>query len=62
MSKKNKIFSIDMPYKMYKVRSKKCYRVINKKTKRVHAKCTSKRKATRQIRLMNALDHGFLKH
>ena len=49
-----------MPYKMYKLRSN-CYRVVSKKTRRVHEKCTTKKKATRQIRLLNALDHGFQK-
>jgi hypothetical protein len=46
-----------MPYQTRKVRNKKCYRVTNKKTKRVLAKCTSLKKAKKQVRLLNYLDH-----
>ncbi len=47
-----------MPYKIRKVSRKDCYRMYNSKTKRVHAKCTSKEKAKRQMRLLNAIKYN----
>lgn len=44
-----------MPYVSRKVRGKNCYRVSNKKKKYVFSKCTSKRNATKQLRLLRAL-------
>lgn len=44
-----------MPYIMRKVPRRRCYTVKNKKTKRVMAKCTSKAKATRQMRLLRGI-------
>ena len=44
-----------MPYKIRYSRKNKCYSVINKKTKRVFAKCTTKKNATRQSRLLRAI-------
>ncbi len=37
-----------------------CYRVINAHTGQIHARCTSLEKATRQVRLLHAIDHGFV--
>ncbi len=48
-----------MPYIIRKVRNQDCYKVINKETKKVHSKCTTLLKAQRQVRLMQAVDHGF---
>lgn len=45
-----------MPYTMRKVRRKRCYRVYNKLTKRVFAKCTSNVKAKKQLRLLRSLE------
>ncbi len=47
-----------MAYTMKKVRNRRCYAVYNKKTKRKLSKCTSKYKAARQIRLLNAIRYG----
>ena len=47
-----------MPYTLRKVPRKRCYRVYNKDTKKVFAKCSSKRNAQKQIRLLSAL-HGI---
>jgi hypothetical protein len=44
-----------MPYQLRKVKNKSCYRVYNKKTKKVFAKCSSKKNATKQLRLLRAL-------
>ena len=44
-----------MPYTIRKVPRKRCYRVINSRSKRVMAKCTSKVRAEKQIRLLNAI-------
>ena len=44
-----------MPYKIHK--SKNCYKVINEHTGRVFSKCTTKDKASRQIRLLRSLEH-----
>ena len=43
---------------MRKVNKKNCYRVSNKKTKKVFAKCSSKKNATRQIRLLRAIENN----
>ena len=48
-----------MPYTIRKVRNMPCYTVKNSKTGEVHAKCSSKVNAQRQLRLLNALDHGW---
>jgi hypothetical protein len=45
-----------MPYSIRKVNKKTCYRVVNKRTKRVLAKCTTMKKAKKQIRLLTAID------
>ena len=47
-----------MPYTIRKVPKKKCYRVKNMKTRRVHAKCTTKSKAKKQVRLLYAIDNN----
>lgn len=47
-----------MPVKITKVKGKKCYRVSTPSG--VKAKCTSKRNAERQRRLINATEHGFV--
>ena len=47
-----------MPYIIRK--KKNCYTVKNKKTKRVHSYCTTLVKAKKQVRLLNAIDHGFI--
>lgn len=48
---------IYMPYTTRKVRNKKCYTNYNKKTHQVFSKCTSKKNALKQIRLLKALDN-----
>lgn len=45
-----------MPYTIRKVRNKNCYTVRTKKSKKVKAKCTTKEKAKKQIRLLTALE------
>jgi len=45
-----------MPYILKKVRSKSCWRVINKYTKKVFAKCSTKENADKQIRLLRAIE------
>ena len=47
-----------MPHIMRKVKGKNCYHVSNKKTKKVFAKCTSKKNATRQMRLLRAIENN----
>ena len=47
-----------MPYTIRKVSNKNCYKVMNKKTKRVFAKCTTKEKAKKQLRLLNAVEYN----
>ena len=48
-----------MPYIIRKIPNKSCYRVTNKKTKRVFSKCTTRKRAIKQLRLLQAVDHGF---
>lgn len=45
-----------MPYNIRKVPNKRCYRVKNTETGRVTAKCTSKAKATKQVRLLTRME------
>ena len=47
-----------MPYTIRKVRGKRCYSVKNKKSKKIRAKCTSKKNAKAQIRLLNAIEYN----
>lgn len=47
-----------MPYKSRKVRGKDCYRVINKKTRRVFSKCTTLEKSKKQMRLLRAIQNN----
>ena len=46
-----------MPYKIEKNRDG-TYKVVNKKTGQIHAYHSTLENAKRQIRLMQALDHG----
>jgi len=47
-----------MPYTYRKVRGKSCYRVYNKKTKKTFAKCSTKEKAIKQLRLLRAIQYN----
>ena len=51
-----------MPYTIRKVRNRNCYRVTKKTNSKVLSKCTSKKKAKKQIALLNAIEHnpGFV--
>ncbi len=45
-----------MPYVIRKVRKQDCYKVSNKKTKKVYAKCSSLENAKKQVRLLQAIE------
>jgi len=47
-----------MPYTIRKIPKKNCYKVMNRKSKRVFAKCTTKEKAKKQLRLLNAIEYN----
>jgi|TARA_Y100000992_G_scaffold131415_1_gene86669 hypothetical protein len=47
-----------MPFKMRKVKNKPCFKVFNKKTKKVYAKCSRKSNAIKQLRLLRAIDNN----
>lgn len=47
-----------MPYKVRKLTKKNCYKMYNNDTKRVYAKCTTKEKAKKQLRLLNAIKYN----
>ena len=47
-----------MPYTIRKVRNKNCYSVRTRKSKRVMAKCTTKEKAKKQVRLLQAIKYN----
>ena len=47
-----------MPYRLRKVSGKKCYRVLNKRSRKVFSKCTSKAKANKQLRLLRAIENN----
>jgi hypothetical protein len=44
-----------MPYAIRKLKKKRCYSVYNKKTKRIFSKCTTRKKAVKQSRLLRAI-------
>jgi hypothetical protein len=52
------VYILYMPYTFRKVPRRRCYRVYHCSTKKTYAKCTSKRKAIRQIRLLRALRYN----
>lgn len=49
-----------MPYSMKRVNRKGCrkWTVFNRKTRRVFAKCTSKKRATKQLNLLRAIENN----
>ena len=47
-----------MPYKTRKVRGKDCYRLMNKNTKKVFAKCSSMKNIKKQLKLLNAIKYN----
>jgi len=47
-----------MPYTMRKVPNKSCYRVVNNKTGKVKARCSTKKNAMKQMRLLRALENN----
>jgi hypothetical protein len=49
-----------MPYTIRKLPNQDIYRVYNKETKEVKAKGTTLKKAKSMIRLLNAIEHGFV--
>jgi len=49
-----------MPYKKRKLPNQDLYRVYNTETKEVKAYATTKEKADKLIRLLNAINHGFV--
>ena len=51
-----------MPYTIRKVPNKRCYKFLNKRTKKVFAKCTSLKRAKKQINLLRAIENnkGFI--
>lgn len=48
-----------MPYEMQK--EGKCWRVLNTETGEEHAKCTTKKKAEAQLRLLRGVEKGTFK-
>jgi len=47
-----------MPYAIRKVPNKSCYRVYNKKSRKVFAKCTSRKNAESQVRFLRGLEYN----
>lgn len=47
-----------MPYRLRKVNGKSCYRVTNKRSRKIFAKCTTRSKARRQLRLLRAIENN----
>lgn len=45
-----------MPYRIRKKRNKDCYVVRNTETNRIKAKCTTKKEAKAQVRLLESLE------
>lgn len=47
-----------MPYTLRKVRGKSCFKLYNRKSKRVFSKCASKKNVTKQLRLLRAIEYN----
>lgn len=47
-----------MPYTIRKVTRKSCFRVSNRKTKHVFARCTTRTRAQKQVRLLRAIENN----
>jgi len=47
-----------MPYAIRKMPRRSCYRLYNTKSKRIFSKCTTRKRANRQLRLLNALKYN----
>lgn len=47
-----------MPYAIRKVSGKNCYKVFNKTNKRVFSKCTTMKKAKKQLSLLRAIENN----
>jgi hypothetical protein len=50
-----------MLYKIRKKRNHNCFTVYNSKTKYVYSKCTTRKKAQKQVKLLNAINFGKFK-
>lgn len=44
-----------MPYTIRKIPNKDCYKVYNRKSKKVFSKCSTKENAIKQLRLLRAI-------
>lgn len=49
-----------MPYQIRKVRGKELFSVKNAETGKIHAHATTKANAKKQVKLLQAIDHGFV--
>ena len=47
-----------MPYSIRKVPKKNCYKLMNRNTKRVFSKCTTKENAKKQFKLLTAIKYN----
>ena len=47
-----------MPYNMRKLPNKTCYKVYNKKSRRVYSKCTTRKNAIKQMALLRKLEYN----
>jgi hypothetical protein len=47
-----------MPYAVRKMPKRNCYKVFNKNTKKVFAKCTSMKNSQKQLRLLRAIQNN----
>lgn len=50
-----------MPYNIRKVTNKKCYKVYNRKSGRVYAKCSTRKNAYKQLYLLRSLSRNEYK-
>ncbi len=55
-------YNRDMPYIIRKIPYKNLYTVRNRITGRLHSKHTTLQRARAQVRLLNAIEHGYRLH
>lgn len=46
-----------MPYKLFKIRNKDLYKVVNTQTGKIHSHGTTKAKAEAQVRFLRMIEH-----
>ncbi len=50
-----------MPYSMHRLTRRNCWQVVNDKSRHIFSKCSTRKKARKQLRLLRAITYGNFK-